>query len=272
MKKYVKELMNTIKKPEMKILPGNVAFFLFLSIIPIITLTGFIAAIFSVGTDSITEMLMQVLPDSIGELLLPFLHNTGADANVLIFTISGFILASNGPHSIILASNTLYGIEHTDYLKRRIKAFFLTILLVVLAIFMIVVLAFGNNILKWILSLGPLKNIGGTIYSLFILLKWPTALFIIFFLIKLLYTMAPDKRIPSKYMNKGAIFVTLTWMIVTAIYSYYVSNFSNYDIFYGSLSNIIIFLMWTYILSYLLVLGIAINNKELTNTTTHIEK
>lgn len=269
MKKYILDLMSTIRKPEMKILPGNLAFFLFLSIVPIITLVGFIAALFSVGTDSITQMIIELLPQSISELLIPYLSNSGIDANVLIFMFSGFLLASNGPHSIILASNTLYGIEHSDYLKRRIKSLFLTILLVFLAIFMIVVLAFGNNILKWVLSIGPFQEIGNKIYDLFLLLKWPTALFLIFFFIKLVYTMAPDRHIPSKYMNKGAIFVTIGWMLITAFYSYYITNFTKYDLFYGSLSNIIVFLMWTYFLSYLLVLGIAINNNELTNSTTH---
>ena len=61
-------------------------------------------------------------------------------------------------------------------------------------------------------------------------------------------------------MNRGAIFTTLGWILVTAIYSYYVAHFSKYDIFYGSLSNIIILMMWIYILSYILVLGIAINS------------
>ena len=222
------------------------AFFLFLSIVPIITLVGFIAALFSVGTDSITQMIIELLPQSISELLIPYLSNSGIDANVLIFMFSGFLLASNGPHSL-----------------------FLTILLVFLAIFMIVVLAFGNNILKWVLSIGPFQEIGNKIYDLFLLLKWPTALFLIFFFIKLVYTMAPDRHIPSKYMNKGAIFVTIGWMLITAFYSYYITNFTKYDLFYGSLSNIIVFLMWTYFLSYLLVLGIAINNNELTNSTTH---
>ena len=48
-------------------------------------------------------------------------------------------------------------------------------------------------------------------------------------------------------------------MIVTAIYSFYANNIANYDIFYGGLSNVIILMMWVYILAYILVLGIAIN-------------
>ena len=51
-------------------------------------------------------------------------------------------------------------------------------------------------------------------------------------------------------------------MIVTAIYSFYANNIANYDIFYGGLSNVIILMMWVYILAYTLVVGIAINTQS----------
>ena len=57
------------------------------------------------------------------------------------------------------------------------------------------------------------------------------------------------------------MFTTLAWSLVTAFYSYYVSHFTNYDIFYGSLSGIVVLMMWIYILSYILVVGIAINTE-----------
>ena len=49
------------------------------------------------------------------------------------------------------------------------------------------------------------------------------------------------------------------WMLATQIYSGWVGNFAHYDIFYGSISNIIILLMWVYILAYIFVIGLIIN-------------
>ncbi len=259
MDKYLNDLKQIIKRPEMKVLPGNLAFFFFLSVIPIITLIGYLATVLSVGTDSTSFLLMELLPRSIADVLEPFLNKVGMDANIIIFMISGFVLASNGPNSIIVISNTLYDIPHSNYLVRRIKAFFLTILMVILILFMIIALAFGDSIMKFILSLEFLRHISKTVYTIYSLLKWPLGLFLVFFVIKFLYTVAPDRKIPSKYVNKGAIFTTIGWSLITAFYSYYVTNFTNYDLFYGSLSNIIVLLMWGYFLAYILVLGIAIN-------------
>lgn len=261
-KRILKRLLEIISRNEMRILPGNLAFFLVLSVVPIITLIGFVASFFNVNLDMVINAMQTTFPKEVSELLIPFISGKGIDINVGISMITGFIVASNGAHSIIVASNTLYGFENNDYLKRRIKAFFMTFILVILFIFVVVVLAFGNHILSAILNLGIFKNVPKPIYNIFVYAKWPVAYFLIFFMLKVLFTMAPDKRIKSRYVNKGVRFATLGWVLSTAIYSFYVSHFANYDIFYGGLSNIIILMIWIYILAYILVLGIAINTNS----------
>lgn len=271
----IQKLWKIITREEMRILPGNLAFFIVLSAIPIITLLGVIASMFSISMGNVIDFMNQTFPAEVSELLVPYISGHGFDTNVLVFMVIGFVTASNGAHSIIIASDTLYQIEPDDLLTRRIKSVFLTIILVNLFIFILVVLAFGNIIVSELLALDIWKVVTDNIYLLFILLKWPVALIVIFFLVKLIYTIAPDKKIPSRYMNRGAIFTTLGWIIVTAIYSYYVTHFANYDLFYGGLSNIIILMMWIYILSYILVIGIAINTniyEMVENSTKHESK
>ena len=63
-------------------------------------------------------------------------------------------------------------------------------------------------------------------------------------------------------MNKGALFTTIFWIIGTAIYSLYTSNFDNYKMFYGGISTIMAMMIWIYYLSYILVMGIAINSTD----------
>lgn len=95
-----------------------------------------------------------------------------------------------------------------------------------------------------------------TIYHL---LKYPLSIIMMFILIKFLYTMAPSIRIKSKYMNNGAIFTTLSWFLLTRIYSYHLNNYSNYNLYYGSLSNILILLVWVYLLAYIFMIGLSLN-------------
>lgn len=259
MKKVIKRLMNIISQPVMRILPGQLAFFLVLSIIPLVILIGAIASLYGLSIDSVLDLFKANIPEDVSNLLGNLLNGEGFDFNVGFFMITGFIIASNGPHSIIVASDTLYGFEHDNYLKRRIKAFFMTVLMVVLFFFIITVVAFGNLIMKWLLSFALLKQIGEQIYFIFILLKWPVAFLLIFFVIKILYTVAPTKTVASKMVNRGALFTMLGWSLATAIYSYYVAHFARYNVFYGALSSIVVLMIWVYILAYTLVIGIAVN-------------
>lgn len=267
-KDYIQKLLQIIRREELRILPGNLAFFLVLSIAPIITLIGLICSMFSISLIDITKLISEIIPKEVEDLLMPFIEGTARPENLIWYFILGFVLASNGAHSIIVASNTLYHIENQSYLKRRIKAFFLTIILINLFLFVFVFLAFGNTILKFILGLKVFANMASKIYSIFILLKWPIATIIIFLMIKLLYTMAPDRRIASKFVNHGAAFTTIGWLLITAIYSYYANNVANYNLFYGGLSGIIILMMWVYMIAYIFVIGIAIN----TSTYHYLEE
>ena len=263
--KKIKNIFNSlfkiVKQPVMRILPGQIAFFLVLSIFPLLTLIGVIASFFSISVSSLIVMIKDAFPVEVTDMLVPFIQGKGFDTNIFISMILGFYLASNGTHSIILASNMLYKVDNNDHIKRRVKSFFLIILLLSLVLFLLAFLTFGNKIFKMILGL-IYTNFPHFIYNLFVLLKWPFAIFIIYMIIKLVYTIAPDVNIKSKTTTKGAIFTTVGWTLATAIYSYYVSNFTNYDIFYGSISNVIVLMTWVYILSYILVIGIAINAKN----------
>ena len=261
-KTLIMRLYNIVIKPEIKILPGQLAFFIVMSIIPTIVLVGLICSILNVPFQQLINFLNDTLPSGISELLISFINRDGLNITFGISMVAGFVLASNGLNSIIITSNTLYGIDHSKYSSRRINAFFLTIILLLLIVFTLIVLAFGNSIVHFILNLDILSGISNSMYKAFVLLKWPVGLFIIFFVIKLIFSIAPDKYIPSKYNNKGSIFTTVVWSIVTVIYSYYVTNFNNYNVFYGSLTNIILLMLWIYILSYVLVIGMAINVNE----------
>lgn len=258
-KNFIGKLYKIIIEPEMKILPGQLAFFIVMSIIPTIVLIGFICSVLNVPFHQLTNFFNDMLPSGVSEILTAFINREGLNITFSISMVVGFLLASNGPHSIIVASNTLYGIEHSNYLRRRIKALFLTIIIMLLIVFTLIVLAFGNHIIHYILDLPLFSNISNTIYKTFILIKWPLGLFIIFLSIKLIFSIAPDNYIPSRYNTKGSIFTTITWSIVTVSYSYYVTNFNNYNVFYGGLTNIILLMLLIYILSYVLVIGMAIN-------------
>lgn len=258
-KEFIKTLFDIITLPSMMHLPGNLAFFIILSIFPVLILIGILASYFSISIDGVARAISIVLPNGVEQLLLPYIHAGTFTRNIIISTIFAFILASNGTHALILASNSLYEIKNSSYLKRRVKALFLILLIILLFIFMIAFLTYGNRLFTYIIESVSYKPITEALYYFFAFIKWPIAMFIIYLSMKIIYVLSPDGKIYSNTTSKGALFATVGFTVATAIFSFYVNNFGAYDIYYGSIATIVILMVWIYILSFVLVIGIAIN-------------
>lgn len=258
-KKFIKKVYKTIRKPEMTILPGQIAFFFVLSLVPLVALIGSIVSHFSISIETLMKLISNSLPSEVAAIINETIGGKSMNFNIAIFYISAFLLASNGPHSMIIGSNLIYKVKNKDFLTRRVKAILMTVILVILLIFMLVVPAFGNQIIALITSYIQNDALNRTITTTYTILKYPTSFILIYFCIKLLYTMAPDKTIKSKDTTYGALFTTIAWIISTEIYSFYVSAFAKYNLLYGSIANLLILLLWMYLLSYIFVLGMALN-------------
>ena len=120
-KSYLKRIFNLITRPEMKILPGQLAFFLVLAIFPLLTLFGYIGSKMLFFIEPFIDTLNKFVPENVMQIILPFVENNHITGNVLFFMIIGFILVSNGTYSIIVTSNELYNIKDDDYIKIELK-------------------------------------------------------------------------------------------------------------------------------------------------------
>lgn len=268
-KNFLKKVFSEITRPEMSVLPGQLAFFFVLSVVPIVTLIAYGASFLHLSVDFIGNFINTAFGPEIANLITPMVSVTNIDFRFFLTLVIGFYIASNGAASIIVTSNAIYEMPNTNFFRRRLKAIIMTILMVILFLFILIVQVFGKNIIDAITLVNINEKVSSTIAFTLSLLKGPIAWFIIFCFIKILYTMAPDRKVESLYVNYGAAFTTIMWVLVTAIYSYYINNFAHYAIFYGGLANIVMLMLWVYFLAYVYVIGMALNYKE---ETTKLEK
>jgi membrane protein len=86
--------------------------------------------------------------------------------------------------------------------------------------------------------------------------RWPFLALLVLCLLSPLYRYGPCRRTAKwHWVTVGSVFATAVWLIASAAFSYYVSNFAHYDRFYGSLGAVIILLFWLYISFYIVLLG-----------------
>lgn len=250
---YICNVQEILKKPEMMILPGQISFFIILSMVPLITLIAYLSLYFGFSAEVFINVIRNNFGSNIANIIMPIMTGKSFDLNVLIIFIVMFYITSNGAHSIIIASNEMYNIEHAGFIKRRVKAFVLTILILLLIIFVMLVPAFGKLILKGF----NFFNIKHTLLKAYKLMQGPVSYIVIFIFIKFIYYIAPDKQVSN--VNRGSLFTTVGWILSTHIYSYYINGFSSYELFYAGLSNFAVLMIWIYFLSYIFVIGMGLN-------------
>ena len=258
-KGYFKKLLGILKKPEMAILPSNIAFNIILAIIPLLTIVVLIASYFDISIDLVSNLVSNVMPKQVSDIIIDVISGKGFDRSIGIFNVIAFLVASNGTYAIINTSNTLYKIRKRDWLKDRISSIVLLFIVIILFVFLLIVPVFGENIIDLMNNARLLSNYADEAIILFNIIKWPMTLLIIYLNIKLIYTIAPSKNIKSEETTYGAAFTTIGWTLATIIFKIYINHFARYDIIYGNLASIIIMMVWMYFLSFIFVLGMAIN-------------
>ena len=92
------------------------------------------------------------------------------------------------------------------------------------------------------------------------MLRWPFLALFGLFMLAVLYRYGACRRSAKwHWVSVGSLFAMVVWLIASAAFSLYVSNFATYDKLYGSLGAVIILLFWLYISFYIVLIGAEIN-------------
>ena len=259
---FFRDFYKVIRRNDMIILPGNLAFYFVLAIIPTLTILSFSASILNLSTDVIYDFISHSFSSEIANMILGVNLQNIVGVEFVVALVIGIYISTNGADAMILASNSIYHVENNSWLKRRIKSLGMTFLLACLLLFMLIVPVFGNIIINLVKEVNFNPIITNRIVTIFELIQGPITWIIIYILIKLLYIIAPDKKKKNSVVSYGALFTTIMFIVGTKIYSLYITNYASYETLYGGLANIIVLMIWIYFLSYIFTIGMALNYEK----------
>ena len=261
MKQRIINIYNNMYSKDLRVLPANLAYSFTLAIIPILTLVIYFLSKLSFPEAAVKAFLENNIPAALANIITP-IFTTSMNTSSFITIFAGIMVAANGCNAIIIASNTVFNFKNSPLYKRYTKSMFIMILIIVLFAFILIFPLFGKSIVNFLIKYFSFfeknKNLVNVIYTI---LQLPVSLFIMFFLIKLIYIIAPDGKIKSKYVNVGALFTTVSWLLSTVIFSFYLNHIARFDLVYGNIANIAILLIWLYVISFVFVVGICINKE-----------
>ncbi len=171
---------------------------------------------------------------------------------------TGFLLAmffsSNAVMGIMRSFNKKYvGFRERKGMQERWIALRLTFILFILFFIAIAALIMQGAVLRWL----GVQNTA--LIAIIHNLRWVVILAMIFFSISFIYRYAPATHKKWKLINPGVILATVLVVVFTLGFSYYVSNFSNYNELYGSISTILILMLFIYFNSLVLLIGFELN-------------
>ncbi|MFP4469404.1 MAG: YihY/virulence factor BrkB family protein [Bacteroidales bacterium] len=240
-----------------------ISFDFFLAIFP--SIIFFFTIIPFVPVEDFQPTLLQMLHDVIPHTLWDFVSSTLEEiitrprSDLLSL---GFILAlyfaTNGVNSIIDGFNSsFHGIQSRPWWKQRLVSIFLVIVLSILVIIAISLFIIGGYIMKWLVREGILTN-NFTIVIIHTV-RWLLIVSLFLYSISFLYYFAPAKRREFRFITAGSTVATILMILTTYGFNFYIENFSRYNALYGSIGTLLVFMLWIYFNSNILLIGFELN-------------
>ena len=164
---------------------------------------------------------------------------------------------SGGVRSLTKALNTVHEVvESRPAWKRLVLQAFFAVSLAITLIIAIALLLIGPWAVEWLVGLVGLDEI---FISLWAWLRLPVALVLLMLVVSVVYWVVPDVDQPLRLITPGAVLAVIVWVVASLAFAYYVSNFANYSVIYGSLGAAVALLLYFYISAVVLLLGAELN-------------
>lgn len=261
MGRVYKEIENVIKqlrKENVSAHAAGTAFFLFLSLVPMLI---FICAILPY-TPLTAQNLIGVLTDLTPSLLDPIVETLVKEVysrskGVLSLAIVATIWsAAKGVMALMKGLNDIAEVEEKrNYFLVRAVASFYTVLVLLVMIFSLIVVVFGNRLVVLLLYRFP--DLQGIVAILLHFRFVFTGMFLTG-LFATVYAYIPNEKRSFRRQLPGASFAAAIWSVFSWGFSLYL-DWPGTGNLYGSLSIIVFMMLWMYFGMYFLLLGAYLN-------------
>jgi membrane protein len=232
----------------------------FPALLVLVSILGFVG---ESATRPLVDNLETVAPGPAQEIFtsaIRNLENTRQTAGVLfvVALVTALWSASGYVGAFMRASNAIYEIDEGRPIYKTFPVrIALTLALVVLLAVTVIGVTVTGGLAR---QIGDLVGLGNTAVEVWQIAKWPVLLLIVSLMVALLYWAAPNVRRPGfRWISPGGLLAVVGWVVGSAAFTFYVSNFSAYNKTYGTLGGVIIFLVWLWLSNVMVLLGAEFN-------------
>jgi len=230
-------------------LPALIYFF---TLIPYIPIENFQQGLLNLAADIFPKEVYKLLESTLMDM---FIKRKGLQFFGIVIAL---YFATNAVNGMIQAFNATYHtIETRSWIQRRAIAAYLVLILFFLITVAVGLILFGRKAINLLVEFDLInKN-----FTFFILnlSKWLVIIALIYFALSFLYWLGPSRKMRWKFYSAGSTLSSLLVIGTSPVFSYIMNNFAQFNKFFGSISTLMIILLWMYFNSLALLIGFELN-------------
>lgn len=257
--KKIEYISDKLKEDHVSEYAAECAYFTILSFIPFIIFFLTLIQFTSVDKESIFYWVRQVVPTTMEDIILGIIDEVYAKSvgTISIAAIFALWSASKGFFYLSKGLRKMYNTENNKLTAIvRIEGLIYTLIFIIAIIVFLIIMILGKRIHNLMLNkFETISLITGGILKV----RWFLLIGIMFFVFLMIYRFIPKHKMKVSTQIYGALFSSIAWYVTSWIFSVYIDIFQGFTNTYGSLTSIILIMMWVYICMYIILLGGEIN-------------
>ena len=257
----IRAFVRKLREDTVAAFAAQTAFFVILSFLPFLMLLLTLVRFLPFGREELLRAVHSFFPAPvhgfIGEVLKEALQKT---SGTFLSISAGTALwsASRGVLVIVRGLNRVYQNRETrNYFVLRLLSIGYTLVFSLVLTVTLVLLVFGNQIFLYIQTRVPLMDHAAL---LVILIRTVVSLLLLIAFFWALYLFVPDRK--ARHCSAelpGAVLGAAGWMGFSYLFSFYIDHMSDFSAMYGSLTAIVLCMVWLYACMYFLFAGAEFN-------------
>ncbi len=247
-----------LKRDDVSAHAASAAFFIFLSVFPIVMMLSSVLPYTHITESDLMAVATDILPTNIDPLAISII-NEMYDKSVAILSVSAVFAiwsASKGMLALLRGLNSVEEVDETrNYFLLRLRSSLYTVVVIGILTFAMIIIVFGNSFVR-----NVVERLPHAIYIVKLLLSFRYIFFgaIMVIVFACMYAYIPNQNQKLYMKFPGAVFSSICWTLFSWGFSVYVERFGAFDM-YGSMTTIVIVMLWLYFCMYLFLLGGEIN-------------
>ncbi len=229
------------------------AIIFFFTIIPFVPITDFQPTLLETLKDVIPATLWTHVSSTLEEIII----RPRSDLLSLGFVLALYF-STNGINTVIEGFNTTYhDMEYRSWFRQRLLSVFLLFVISIMVIILISLSIVGGHVMKWLVNEGFLTN-SFTIIVIQVI-RWILIVSLFLFTNSFLYYFAPAKKREFRFISAGSTISAALLILTSYGFNYYIENFGRYNALYGSIGTLLVFMLWIYFNSNVVLIGFELN-------------